>query len=189
MASVMIIGILEIQNPVPYRIVINFSKHVTIYHKCPARPSYVHNERYRYLLFSDVVITSPLFKHTIISNSYNNNERIIGTYTPAHGIINNNCLYNGEINGDNIGFSAALGGVKLAYVPIQLQSDIPNFNIESNVGSNGVFTAYKTISYNKSNVLENFVSGMQTFVEKGKTIITYKFVINAINMLFKAWLN
>ncbi len=147
------------------------------------------NERYRYLLFSDVVITSPLFKHTIISNSYNNNERIIGTYTPAHGIINNNCLYNGEINGDNIGFSAALGGVKLAYVPIQLQSDIPNFNIESNVGSNGVFTAYKTISYNKSNVLENFVSGMQTFVEKGKTIITYKFVINAINMLFKAWLN
>lgn len=147
------------------------------------------NERYRYLLFSDVVITSPLFKHTIISNSYNNNERIIGTYTPAHGIINNNCLYNGRINGDNIGFSAALGGVKLAYVPIQLQSDIPNFNIESNVGSNGVFTAYKTISYNKSNVLENFVSGMQAFVEKGKTIITYKFVINAINMLFKAWLN
>ena len=92
------------------------------------------NPNERYLLDSNIAITSPLFKHNIIRESRNNYYLMD---QDKYGYIKNDDVVNS--------LHDALGTAHLVYSQENLQSDIPNFNISDNEGSNGILKGYKTI--------------------------------------------
>lgn len=166
--------------------------YTTFFAASPTKPCY-NGKIFRYfigakhqidrkLYWSDVVVISPLFKHNIILNSSNNIQYLDPNYNANPPFAGQNVLHSTEKNFD-------ISKLKLAYLNTEIASDIPNFNVESNNGSNGIFKAYKEIHYNKSTVLEDLVDGLQSFIQNENVIITYKFIAYVINHIFKTWLD
>ena len=166
-----------------YRIIFkNFSTYMTYFVDSDTifrywKGSKSDNPNQRYLLDSNITITSPLFKHNIIRESLNNSY-----------LMDENKY--GHIENENIVDSLfdALGNAKLVYSSENLQSDIPNFNISDNEGSNGVLKGYKTIQCTNNQHLDTYVQYIQYFLQK-QTTINYKFVIDSILSLFRQWFN